>query len=433
MTVHLGRGESETGDALQLADERVETARDAVGRHEGLQRRLVARLRRREQPAAGGRAQERRPLALGALVEPIAEHLGEQLILEDVAIAAHRSLIPRRPEIAETHHSIGALLIRDDGITAAGMLGYVEHRPWPLGLGILDRGEVRANHRGDGVLVHVADDNHRHQVRPVPVAIEAHQLLALRLLNHRRIADGRSVRVTGSLQLDFPQFVRGPLVGAQIAPPLGEDDGALALDGGVLEKGAARPVLEHGQRPVEGIERARPVGRHAQQILGLVEARHRVRVRADAEADRPEEGFDALTREVTRSLELHVLDEVREATLVIVLQHRSGADDQPHFGLARGLGVRADVEAEAVGQAADQDLGIDRHVGRQRVARHRRGRGGMALGAGRDLSGRRTDPGGDEDAEQQTRGRAMESFFDMPLVLLWPEIRHKNKLTRGFD
>src|ERR1044071_7567749 len=100
--------------------------------------------------------------------------------------------------------------------------------------------------------------------------------------------------------------------------PFGEDDGALALDGGLVEERAARPVLEHSQRLIEDAGTAR---RHLQRILRLVETGFRVRVRADAEADRLEEGVDSLTGEVLRSLELHVLDEVREAALVIVFQY----------------------------------------------------------------------------------------------------------------
>ena len=59
--VKFGGGEAECGDAFQLAHQRVESAGDAVVRHQGLQRRFVARLRRRKQAAAGGGAQERRP------------------------------------------------------------------------------------------------------------------------------------------------------------------------------------------------------------------------------------------------------------------------------------------------------------------------------------------------------------------------------------
>ena len=92
-----------------------------------------------------------------------------------------------------------------------------------------------------------------------------------------------------------------------------------------------------------------------------------------------------LSREVPRALELHVLDEVRQASLVVVFEHRPGLHDQPQLGLPRRLRVRPDVEAQAVRQAADQHFRIDRHVDRERVARDRCGRG---FAAARDLRGR---------------------------------------------
>ena len=61
------------------------------------------------------------------------------------------------------------------------------------------------------------------------------------------------------------------------------------------EEGAARKVFEHSQRLVENV---RPIGRHAQRVLRVVEAGDGVRVRADAEADRRQEVVDGLAREM---------------------------------------------------------------------------------------------------------------------------------------
>jgi hypothetical protein len=398
--IQFGGGEAERRDALQLAHQRVEAPDDAVVRHQGLQRRFVARLRRRKQPAPGCGAQERRPVALGDLVETVAQHLREQLIFQNLAIAADRSLIARRPQIADAHRGVGGFLVGQDDVAGAGMLGHVENRPRPLGHRIGERREVPGNHRRDGVPVDVADDHHRHQIRPVPVAIEAHQLVTLRALNHRRIADRRSVRVPRALQLRAPQLVGGPFVGAEIAPPLGEHDRTLALDRGGVEEGAAGPVFEDGQRRVEYL---RTIGRHAQRVLRVVEAGHRVRVRAEAQADRRQEVVDALSGKMARPLELHVLDEVGEAALIVVFEHRSGLDDQPQFGLARGPGIGPDIEAQPVGQAADQDLGIDGHVRLERVGSHRCG---GRVAAARDLGGWRRGNRGNEQTDEETGGGA---------------------------
>jgi len=83
----------------------------------------------------------------------------------------------------------------------------------------------------------------------------------LRRAEHCRIANRRSVGVARSLELHAPHLVRGAFVCAEIAPPFGEDDAALALDRGIFEEGASCPVFEHGQRPVED---AWTIGRHTQ-------------------------------------------------------------------------------------------------------------------------------------------------------------------------
>ena len=60
---------------------------------------------------------------------------------------------------------------------------------------------------------------------------------------------------------------------------------------------------------------------------------------------------DVLLREVQRAVEAHVLDEMRQPALVVVFEHRAGVDDEPQFGAALRLRVRADVVAQAVAAA----------------------------------------------------------------------------------
>ncbi len=105
-----------------------------------------------------------------------------------------------------------------------------------------------------------------------------------------------------------------------------------------------------------------------------------------------------------RALELHVLDEVRQAALVVVFQDRPGLDDQPEFDFARGLRVRPDVETEAVGQRADEDLWIDGHIGRKRVVCDRCG-SRFAPGRSRGLGGQLA---GNKQAGHETGGRTPE-------------------------
>ena len=97
-------------------------------------------------------------------------------------------------------------------------------------------------------------------------------------------------------------------------------------------------------------------------------------MRAEAHAGRLQERDDVLLREVARAVEGHVLDEVRQPSLIVVFENRSGVDDQPELGAALRLLIPADVVAQAVRQRADGDPRVDGNGRRQRYV----------LGAGGD-------------------------------------------------
>jgi hypothetical protein len=132
-----------------------------------------------------------------------------------------------------------------------------------------------------------------------------------------------------------------------------------------------RPVLEHQQRPVDD---GRILGRNLQLEDGLVKAGVGVDVRAEAHADRLHEPDDPLIREVGGAVERHVLDEVGEPALVVVLEDRAGADHEPELGAVAWRPVGAHVITKAIRQRADRDPRVGRYRLRER-------RGG---GAGRD-------------------------------------------------
>jgi hypothetical protein len=111
-----------------------------------------------------------------------------------------------------------------------------------------------------------------------------------------------------------------------------------------------RPVLED----VEGAGDERgAVGGDLQLVDGLVEAGVGVEVGAESHADALEVIDDLLLLEVLRAVERHVLDEVGEPLLVVVLEHRAGVHRQAQLGPLLGAPVGADVVAEPVRQSAD--------------------------------------------------------------------------------
>ena len=117
-----------------------------------------------------------------------------------------------------------------------------------------------------------------------------------------------------------------------------------------------RPVFHDEERPVDdgGI-----VGGNLQLVDRLVEARVGIDMRAEAHARRLQERDDVLLREVSRAVESHVLDEVREPSLIVVFENRSRVDHQPELGAALRLLILADVVAQAVRQRADGDPRVD--------------------------------------------------------------------------
>ena len=81
------------------------------------------------------------------------------------------------------------------------------------------------------------------------------------------------------------------------------------------------------------------------------------------------------------AVERRVLDEVREAELVVRLEDGTGVDHEPQFGAILGLLVLADVILEAVRERPDSDFRVYRQ-GRGQIRRRRRRRFCRTLRAG---------------------------------------------------
>ena len=64
------------------------------------------------------------------------------------------------------------------------------------------------------------------------------------------------------------------------------------------------------------------------------------------------------------TVEPHVLDEMREPTLVVVFQNRPGPDDKPQLEPVLGIAVVPDPEPEPIGEPAEMDRGVGLERGR---------------------------------------------------------------------
>ena len=90
-----------------------------------------------------------------------------------------------------------------------------------------------------------------------------------------------------------------------------------------------------------------------------------------------------------RPVEGHVLDEVGDALLVVVLEGRTRAHDEPEEHAIRGLGVSRHAPGQPVRERPRKDGGIGNERGRRLIGRRRPGRGGRRgrvdeAGEGRD-------------------------------------------------
>ncbi len=213
----------------------------------------------------------------------------------------------------------------------------------------------------------IADGDHRHQVRTIPVAIEAAQWCGSGVCNDAGVADRQPLGVLGAAEEHREFLVTFARAGAESAAPFAENDAALGGDFVRFELVAHRPVLQDVERPRYQL---RLVARHRQDVLRFIEAGVGVEVGAVSHADRFEVLLQIVLLEMRRAVEPHVLDEVRQAPLVVVLENRTGPHDQAKLEAMLGIPVMTNPVAQAVRQLT----GVHGGVGWQRSGAGRLGR-----------------------------------------------------------
>ncbi len=287
------------------------------------------------------------------------------------------------------------------------MLGHVEAGALAGRRRRRDPREVRLDQGLDGGLVEVADGDHRHQVGAVPVLVELPQALGREGADAVRRADRQALGVARALEQHRQLGLQETRVGAEAEAPLLQHHAALLVDLVGLESDAAGPVLEHEERSIDDVG---VVGRDLQLEDGLVEAGVGVDVRAEAHPGRLQERDDVLLGEVLRPVERHVLDDVGQATLIGVLEHRARVDDEPQLGASLRLGVAADVVAHPVRQRADRDPRVDGNgIGERRVGRGRLHRRQLFLRGQHRRSGR-------HDGSRQPQGPNQSQKLHPPMI-----------------
>lgn len=121
--------------------------------------------------------------------------------------------------------------------------------------------------------------------------------------------------------------------------------------------GRSRPIFQHVERFDENFVL---IGRHLKHVHRLIERSVGIDVGPKLHARALKVGNEILFRKAARAVEKHMLEEVSQALLIRLLQHRAGVDSQPELGPAGRLRVSLDIIGQPVVQLADADGRVKR-------------------------------------------------------------------------
>ncbi len=250
------------------------------------------------------------------------------------------------------------------------MIGHRGVLARPRRLGARNGGEPLLDRRLHLRWIEIADGDDRHEVGAIPVAIELHGETVREALEVFLRPDRHAQGVLRPLQHHGELAVLHARGRVASGAPLLDDDAAFLLHFGRVERRrAARPVLQDVERRVH---QSRRVRRNREHVDGFIERRVRVQVRAESHAHALEVVHDVLLGEPFRAVEHHVLDEMREPPLGVVLENRARVHHQPQLRAFLGLQVAADDVVKAVRELAPHHVGVGGERSAQ-VLRVRRG------------------------------------------------------------
>ena len=275
-----------------------------------------------------------------ALAEPAVEHGEEERLDQHPPVVGDGRVGLGVALERDAHPGARELGVGDDREQRLVVIGDVGHDALARRARRLQAGEPLADrllHLGG---VEVADGDDRLEVGPIPVAVEPRDLAVREAFEHLHRADRDALGVPRALEQDRELLVLHP--GARAAPPapLLDHDAALLVDLLAVERDAAGPVLQDLEAALEDLG---VVGRDLQHVDGLVEAGVGVEVGPEAHADAFEVVDQLVAGEAAGAVEGHVLDEVGEAALGVVLDDRADVDQQSQLRPRFRLGVGADV------------------------------------------------------------------------------------------
>ena len=206
----------------------------------------------------------------------------------------------------------------------------------------------------DGIDVDVAHDNHRLIVGTVPLVIESLQVVVREVLQTVQITDQVTVLILRSAAHGLYHVDGRTPRGTVARTQLLHNDTALGVDLLGLQRNEVRPVVQHQQRRVY---HALALNGHiGHVILRKVPRGEGVEVGAELDADLFEILRQRLVGEILSAVEGHVLEEVRQPLLRIVLLYGTHVMNDIKLGHALRFLVVADVIGQSVRQLTRTDL-----------------------------------------------------------------------------
>ncbi len=185
--------------------------------------------------------------------------------------------------------------------------------------------------------------------------IEILDYLIFKRLQNIQFTDRHTVGVTGTSHKDGPVLLAHTVVGTQTEAVFLDDDTAFLVNLLVVVEEASGPTTEDLKTEVDvvGI-----VERHGNHIDGLVEAGVSVEVSAEHHALAAQVIDHTVARETLDTVEGHVLGEVRQTLLVVVLLVGAGVHRETELHAVLRVGVLTDVIGQAVVQFSDDHVRV---------------------------------------------------------------------------
>ena len=207
------------------------------------------------------------------------------------------------------------------------------------------------------VHVHITDNDDGLVVRTIPFVVIIAQHLRITAIYDAHQSDGQTLAILRAGIQAGEEFLLDALHGTFTQLPFLMDDAALLLNLLAFQREAVRPVFQHEYAGVESGHALR--GHVADAIHGLVDGSVGIQVATEVNTNATGEVEQCRVGEMLRTVEGHVLQEVSQSALVLVLLNGTHALCDVEVGHVLGPVVLADIVGQTVVQLTDSHVFVN--------------------------------------------------------------------------